>query len=1035
MHTTRYRLALDLGSTSIGWAVLRLNDQLEPTAVIRSGVRIFSDGRHPKTGASLAVDRRLARAMRRRRDRLLKRKHRMMCALLELGYFPQDTLERKALERLDPYVLRAKGLDHALSPGEFARALFHINQRRGFKSNRKTDSKENDSGALKKAINTTQQTLAAEGCRTVGEWLARRQQSGQGVRARLREQRITTEQGKTKLDKHYELYVDRAMVAAEFDALWAKQAQLQPTLFPTEAGQRLKDVLLFQRNLRPVIPGRCTLLPDEPRAPLALPSQQRFRTLQEVANLRVLNDTLQERALTLDERQRLTSALEQRNLSFASAIPKLLGLPGGTEFNLADVKRKELKGNATSLVLARKELFGPAWHDFELGLQDQIVTQLLEEQSEAALIDWLQAHTHVDEACAERIANAKLPEGYGSLSAAALAHILPVLAAEAVGYAQAAQAAGFHHSRLSGVGVAIPGRTLAREVVVPSTGEIQTLHVFTELPYYGEFLQRHVGFADLRATEADPPEKRFGRIANPTVHIGLNQVRRVVNALIRRYGHPTDVVVELARELKQSRDARLEAQKQQAQAQDRNARHRATVAQVLGIEPNRVSHDDLLKLRLWEELNPYNAADRCCPYTGEVISMARLLSPEVEIEHILPFSRTLDDSAANKTLALRSANRLKGNQTPFEAFGAKTIPGYDYQAMLARAATMPRNKGYRFAPDGMQRWEGESSGFLARALNDTRYLSRVAREYLELICPQRTRVIPGQMTAMLRGLFGLNTVLGVNGEKNRDDHRHHAVDACVIGVTDQGMLQRFAQANASARADGLQRLVRDMPLPWPTYREHVARAVQHIWVSHKPDHSHEGAMHNDTAYALLGNGRVAVHKPIDGKRVRVEEALTVIPMVEPTHTQRHGRLPDGSPRPYKGYKGDSNHCIDIVRDDKGRWQGEVISTFEAYQAARQGGLARLRDAQLSLSGKPLVMRLMIGDTVRLKIDGGLRTMRVATVSTNGQIYMCDLHEANVDARNRNKSDSFAYISKMAGSLQKAMGRKVTVSPIGEITEK
>ena len=85
--------------------------------------------------------------MRRRRDRLLKRKNRMMATLLKHGFFPQDEAARKALEKTDPFVLRAKGLDQALRPDEFARALFHINQRRGFKSNRKTDKKENDSGA------------------------------------------------------------------------------------------------------------------------------------------------------------------------------------------------------------------------------------------------------------------------------------------------------------------------------------------------------------------------------------------------------------------------------------------------------------------------------------------------------------------------------------------------------------------------------------------------------------------------------------------------------------------------------------------------------------------------------------------------------------------------------------------------------------------------------------------------------------------------------------------------------------------------
>jgi CRISPR-associated endonuclease Csn1 len=144
MQKMKYRLALDLGTTSLGWAMIRLNqdEQPAPIAIIKAGVRIFSDGRNPKDGSSLAVTRREARAMRRRRDRLLKRKSRMMHTLTEHGFFPADPLKRKELETLNPYALRAKGLDSALTPAEFARALFHINQRRGFKSNRKTDKKD-----------------------------------------------------------------------------------------------------------------------------------------------------------------------------------------------------------------------------------------------------------------------------------------------------------------------------------------------------------------------------------------------------------------------------------------------------------------------------------------------------------------------------------------------------------------------------------------------------------------------------------------------------------------------------------------------------------------------------------------------------------------------------------------------------------------------------------------------------------------------------------------------------------------------------
>lgn len=1018
----KYRLALDLGSTSLGWAILRLNTDTPaaPVAVIKAGSRIFSDGRNPKDGSSLAVTRREARAMRRRRDRLLKRKTRMMRTLIEHGFFPTDDTARKALETISPYGLRAKGLNEALKPEEFARALFHINQRRGFKSNRKTDKKDNDSGALKSAIKQLHAALDSAGAegkpRTVGEYLHRREQAGHTVRARYRQQRVEREDGKTRIDKSYDLYIDRAMIEAEFDSLWTKQSSLNPQLFNETARAELKDCLLHQRPLKPVKPGRCTLMPEEERAPLALPSQQRFRIYQEVNHLYVVREGLKEEALTLDQRDSLVDALERNGKRSFTQIKKLLGLGGVVQFNFEDPKRQELKGNTTSAILSRKEHFGDAWFGFMPEQQDAIVTQLVSEENETRLIRWLETETGVDEARAEAIATTALPEGYGSLSAKALARILPELRRDVVTYDKAVQAAGFeHHSHISHA----------------ATGEILPL-----LPYYGEYLQRHVGFGSGNSNDA--PEKRFGKIANPTVHIGLNQVRVVVNALIKRYGHPSEVIVEVARNLKQSQEQRKEDNERQAKNQKRNERLRGEAAAVLQTAPERVRHADIQKLILWEELS-FDPADRRCPYSGVQISANMVLSDQVEIEHILPFSQTLDDSLNNKTVATRQANRIKGNRTPWDARADFEALGWTTAAMLDRAEQMPKNKRYRFGEDGYQKWlkgteDGDGKGFLARALNDTRYLSRVAREYLSLICPQATRVIPGQMTAMLRFKFGLNDILGLDGEKNRNDHRHHAVDACVIAVTDQGMLQRFAQASASARERQLNRLVDDMPLPWPNYRDHVARAVNHIWVSHKPDHGHEGAMHNDTAYALLGNGMVSVRKTVEGVRQKETAALKVIEFSNAKAVSRHGVLPDGSPRPYKGYKGDSNYCIEIVRNEKGKWEGEVISTFEAYQLVRQHGLQRLRHPALSVSGKPLAMRLINDDLVRLDLDEGTVTLRIAKIGGNGQVFMAPHQEANVDARNRDKDDTFQYTSKMAGSFQKARSRRVTISPIGEIND-
>lgn len=1009
----RYRLGLDIGSTSIGWCMIRLNQADEPVAVIRMGVRIFSDGRNPKDGSSLAVTRRQARQMRRRRDRLLKRKTRLLSTLIRLGFFPDDPAYRKELAKLDPYSLRKKGLYQALTGPEFARALFHINQRRGFLSNRKTDKKDNDSGALKKAIKDLREKLQEENCQTLGEWLANRHEQGLSVRARLR--------GKTQKDKAYDFYADRAMIEHEFDTLWEKQSSLNPTLFTDAARDELKDILLYQRPLKPIRPGRCTLLSDEERAPLALPSTQRFRIYQELNNLRLLTPDLREQSLSLAQRDTIAGLLERGDATFTKIL-KALKLPGTTKFNLEDIKRDRLHGNKTTQTLSREQYFGSVWHDYPVSKQDEIVDRLLNEPSESALIAWLQNNTGVNEATAVLIANCGLPEGYGSLSRAALARIVPELIKDVIVYSEAVKRAGFDsHSAL---------------FYTQQTGEI-----FTALPYYGEPLQRHVSFGT--GDPDDPPEKRFGKIANPTVHIGLNELRKVVNALIKRYGHPSEIIVEVARELKLGRELKQKIQKEQKARQDLNKQLVSEACSALGLTPANIDkakrRELTQKMQLWIELNPRDIAARRCPYTGEQISIERLLSNEVEIEHILPFSITLDDSLNNKTVSLRRANRDKGNRTPYQAFGEIPIPGYDYAAILERAALMPKEKAKRFAPDGHQRWLKEDKDFLARALNDTAYLSRVAKEYLSLICPpNQVRAIPGRMTAMLRGKFGLNSFLSGSNTKNRDDHRHHAIDAAVIAITDQGLLQRFARASACAREKQLDRLVEEMPFPWPTYREHVERALENIIVSHKPDHGYQGAMHEETAWGLREDGMVTrrIRPEGGGPRQREIKSKNVVAINSTNDPNRHGLDERGEPKAYKGYVGGSNYCIEIWRDERGKWNGDVISTYQAYQAIRlygeDLGLKKLRDPLHSLSGKPLVMRLMIDDLVGLKINDTQRIMRVAVISGNGQIFMCNHNEANVDSRNRDKNDPFSYISKMAGSLQKAKGRRIIVSEIGDL---
>ena len=1053
-----YRLGLDLGTNSIGWCCLALDEDGRACAVLDMGISILSPneeaGRDPQKGTSLAVDRRTARSMRRRRDRYLLRRRDLMDALIRHGLMPSDAGARKALELLDPYELRARGLDEPLSLYEFGRAIFHLHQRRGFRSNRKTDkARDDDPGKIKDAVGRLRQTMAEEGARTLGEFLWRRHKERQSVRARLHGEGAQAA---------YDFYPERGLVEEEFDLLWQAQTEHHPGL-DQAARDELHGIMFRQRPLRPVDPGRCTFEPSEPRAPRALPVAQLFRIYQELANLRAITSGFEERPLSLAERDLLAEKLKTTQKITFERAQRLLGLPVGTGFNLRSEKREYLKGDETAKLLAHKDRFGKAWHELAPGVQTEIVERLLGEEDEEGLIAWL-CQTHgLDEAAAGKVADAPLPEGYSRLGRTALGKIVEVLTSQAgeeftdpetgevqrapIGYAAAAERAGYHHSDLR------PNASLDR------------------LPYYGAVLDRHVSGT---GRHHDRPEQRHGRIANPTVHIGLNRLRRLINALISEHGKPDQIVVELARELKQSRAEKDRINREQAENQRRNDARREKLAE-LG-HPD--SGENRLRLRLWEELNPEEPHDRRCVYTGKQISPGMLFGPEVEIDHILPFSKTLDDGAANKIVSLRFANRAKGNRPPAEAFqDSPAVAGfrYDWNDILARANKLPENKRWRFAADALEKFAG-SRGFLDRQLTDTAYMARVAREYLVHVCdPNKVWVTPGRLTAMLRAKWGLNSMLWDHNLKKRIDHRHHAVDAFVIGATDRGLLNAVARTAARAEQRGLERLFEDIPPPWEDFdREELRDFLDRMVVNHRPDHGTQGKLHEETAYGLVRDPdaedgyNLVYRKPLlalnrnEIGRVRdralrreLEEHLG--PAKRPAAElkkalaefnegrERHGLAPirrirllkkeavvipvrDGAGRAYKAYSPGDNHRIEIFETPDGRWLGEAVTVFHANQPGY-----RPRWTSEYPGARP-VLRVHKGDLLRIEEGGREEVMRV--VRLNGRanrLYLAGHNESgDLQKRHDDEDDSFRWLLASYSKLRKLRARRVRVDDLGRL---
>ena len=1042
----KYRLALDLGTKSIGWAIFELlegNDSKESkleSELLDAGVRIFSDSRNPKNQQSLTSVRREAVSARRRRDRFVQRRKYLLAELVKQELFPADQAEARQLAKLDPYKLRAEALERLLTPHEMGRVLFHLNQRRGFRSNRITPS--DDEGVVRKSTAQLAADIKESGAETLGVFLWKRRETPQ------RPMLVRARRDGTKKDDLYVNYPTREIYEQEYDKIWERQLNYEGSPFTGQQRDLFKQIIFFQRKLKAPKVGHCTHFPEELRAPKALASWQAFRSHQdmnhnltwcdregEVHNLAEYPDAYRDVAGKL---------LQGKKLKF-DAIRKVLAQKCGVEyrfrFNGEDGRKKDIKGCASSEEFGKARILGKAWHELDLQKKDAFIRLLLDtEKDDEEIIAELKDGWPFSEEQISACLQAKLPKGYGNMSEKAINMLLPCMMTGAI-YSDCLEKAG----------------------LAPYRQNSAKLH--DRLPYYGRVLGGHIANAEPEAAEEEEAT-RYGKIGNPTVHVCLNQVRLVVNELIRRYGKPHEIVIETARELPLGQKGYKELAKRQKENQETNERIDQRLTE-LGQEINR---DNRHKMLLWEELNK-DPQRRCCVFSGDLINCANLFSSNVEVEHIVPRSLYLDDSLSNKTLCVAAYNRQKLNKLPYEAFGTNKSA---YAAILERAEHLPRNKRWRFRPDAAQKLEEMAGGdFAARHLNDTRYISRISREYLTAIVDQnRVWVTPGKLTAKLRAYWGLNTILAPRGQaiKNRDDHRHHAVDAVVIGLTTRSVLNRLSRLYKEAEAKFVQRLP-SQGLDDFVNREQVQEIIERIVVSHKIDSLPNAQLHNDTAYGsrdfktdgaslvqhrvpissiagisdvdkIKGNGiknslldeiasnndgnsdRNEIIKEWfiarDIRRVRITENMKVIP------------IRDGSGAYYKGYKGDSNWAMDIFEYPKGKpkqgqWGKEVISTFLASQSNFEPQWKR------DFPAAKKVMRVFRNTVIALRKESGeVGFYRIQQISDKLTLY--ELFEANADKRSRSSSKELVpLLISSAEKLRKQEAKVVGVSPSGMVS--
>ena len=784
-----YRLGLDVGIKSVGWCVLECDENGEPIQINALNSRIFDAAEQPKTGASLAEPRRNARGLRRRIRRKSFRLERIRKLFSENGielFETQDDLIclKDEYKNLDVVKLRSDALDKKLTEAEFARVLYSLARHRGFKSNKREGAKDSDEGKLLGSIRKSEEEMRESGMRTRGEQLYKKY---------LMEGKPVHNKG-----GDYSMCVSRDILVKEIELLFEKQKEFGNNFATDENKEKYLDIFLSQRNFDEG-PGKgsqytgshdvkkCEIYRDEDVAAKGTYTSEWATIYQKINNLSIICGG-DRRRLSNEERQIAVELAKKVEKVSYKAFRKAIKLDDDYRFsalNYSEKKKSDKKKNegesksdvveindvVDSLACEDKGDFITAKNSNKIvkALNDNLKSdiELIDEIAEIctkyksenlfrnAIAESKIIGGRLDEETIEKLSKIDM-KGYGHLSLHVLREILPYLE-EGMVYSDAMQKAGHNHSE----------------------------HNFEK--------QKFLGTKEVYDA--------IGGVTSPVVKRALSQTVKVIDAVIRQYGSPYAINIELARDMSMTKDECDKMKKENDARAAKNEAIRENIAK-LNAKPTATN---VLKYKLYEE------QDHKCAYSMETLDINQLFEDGCyEIDHIIPYSRSFDDSFNNKVLVLKRENQNKRNSTPVEYF--ERI-GRDYDEVLAfwKAVYQKRN---RKKLEFLQKKEINESEWKNRALNDTRYASRMLANLIKdyLLFDEKSKdkygrveTVKGAITSYLRRFWGVQKI-------REDGDKHHAVDAAIIACVTpktKNKIERYNQIKESRKMRNGQYVLED----------------------------------------------------------------------------------------------------------------------------------------------------------------------------------------------------------------------------------
>lgn len=773
----KYTIGLDIGIASIGWAVINN----EKSRIEDLGVRIFKKAEE-SDGKALNLARREARGTRRRIRRRAVRMQKVKELFVEYNLISKEELETLYIideNSIDVYELRFDGLDELLDRKEWARVLTNIAKRRGYKSNRKTEEEDKEGGKLIKGTKSNQRILEESGYRTVGEML-------------FKDEKFSN--NKRNKGGQYENTILRSMLIDEVRILFEKQREFGSKFASNEFEEKYIEVITYQKpfmteELLNKMLGKCTLEKGEPRAPKNSYTFERFMLLQKINNISIITDR-DDFKITDEQRKLITEmAYNQAEIKY-SQLRKVLGLLAGDRFRQLNYydKNKDLSEQELVKKIEEKTKFVKleGWHKIRLAckqnncsdkfnlivqnpeLQNIIADALVRNKDDEGIKKYL-----FDRNIDEDIINAVLLVNFtkfGHLSYKAMDKLIPELE-KGYGYTEACYNLGFKEEK-----------KILNEKLPTLSREEQS-------------------------------------ILNPVVLRAVTQTRKVVNAIVERYGSPTEVHIETARELAKSTDERDKIDKRQKENEANNEKIKEYIRENFQIEPKPF---DIVKVKLRREQG------NKCAYSGLPIDANRLFEDKyVEVDHIIPFSRSFDDSYNNKVLVLSKENQNKREKTPFEYMGENQKKWHRFEEFVLLT--------YKYNPKKRENLliknfsEEKSKKWIDRNVNDTRYIAKFMNDYItnnlkfaDSNKKQKVFNINGQTTAALRHFWGLSK------DRSASD-KHHAQDAVVIACATTANIKKVAEySKYKSLYSKDEKYNKNIILkePWPKFRQEVQARME-----------------------------------------------------------------------------------------------------------------------------------------------------------------------------------------------------------------